>query len=261
MADILQVASELVNRQSACALCTVVRTAGSVPRHVGSKMLVASNGVLLAGTVGGGALESRVLELAQQAIAAGKPQLATFHLANPAQGDPGVCGGEVDVFIDPLLTTPTLIIIGAGHVGRALTHLAKWAGFHVVLTDDRPDWCTPESSPGADEYCVANAVEFLQKQPLTANTYVAMVTRGYPIDVNALPPLLNSQVPYIGVIGSRKRWLTTQKALLDLGIAESDLARVHAPIGLEIGAETPEEIALSIMAQIIAIHRQVKAGS
>jgi xanthine dehydrogenase accessory factor len=255
MPDVLQIAADHIQRNVPCALCTVIRTSGSVPRHAGSKMLVGAGGALLAGTVGGGAMESRVIELAVAATRDGKTRAAAYQLSDPASGDPGVCGGEVEVFIEPLLASPTLLVIGAGHVGRAVAHLAKWSGFRVLLADDRAELCAPDACPGADEYLAGPLQETLPRLALTPQTYVALVTRGYPIDVDALPILVQSPVAYIGVIGSRRRWITAMAALRERGLTDADLARIHAPIGLEIGAETPEEIAVSIMAEVIAMRR------
>jgi xanthine dehydrogenase accessory factor len=259
-ANVVELAASLVQRKTPAALCTVVRTRGSVPRHPGAKMLVDASGTLLAGTVGGGAMESQVIELARQCIADGKPRLSTYRLADPASGDPGVCGGEVEIFIEPLLSTPTLLVIGAGHVGQALIYLAKWAGFRVLLADDRAELCTAEAAPGADEYLPGPLSETLQRITLTPLTYVALVTRSYPIDVDSLPTLLDSPAAYIGVIGSQRRWLTTAKALRERGVSDEALTRIAAPIGLEIGAETPAEIAISIMAQVIAHWRQASSS-
>ena len=256
--DILQLATDLIQHNTPCVLCTVIRTSGSVPRHAGTKMLVGADGAMLAGTVGGGEMESRVIEQAKLSISDGKARLQSYQLANPQAGDPGVCGGEVEVFIEPLLTSPTLIIFGAGHVGRALTHLAKWSGFHVIVADDRAELCNPTACPGADEYLPGSIRETIGKLSLNPQTYVAMVTRGYPLDVEMLPQLLKTPAHYIGVIGSQRRWLTAAKALREKGIGEADLARIHAPIGLEINAETPEEIAISIMAEIIQARRTSK---
>ena len=247
--------SQRIQRGEPCALVTVIRTSGSVPRRAGAKMLVDAHGSILDGTVGGGEMESRAIQLAQQAIADGQPRTATYRLADLERGDPGVCGGTVEVFIEPLLSAPTLLVIGAGHVGRALVHLAKWCGFRVILNDDRADLCTPEQCPGADLYLPGPLAEQLDHAELTTQTFVAMVTRGYPIDVALLPHLLQSPARYIGVIGSERRWAMAAQALRAQGISESDLQRVHAPIGIEIHAETPEEIAISIMAQIIQIWR------
>lgn len=256
--DILSLAADLIQHNTPCVLCTVIRTSGSVPRHAGAKMLVGADGTMLAGTVGGGEMESRVIEQAKRALSDGKARLQSYQLANPQAGDPGVCGGEVEVFIEPLLTSPTLVIFGAGHVGRALTHLAKWSGFHVIVADDRAELCNPTACPGADEYLPGPMRETLGRLSHNPQTYVAMVTRGYPLDVEMLPLLLQTSVRYIGVIGSQRRWLTAAKALREKGIGEVDLARIHAPIGLEIDAETPEEIAISIMAEITQARRTTK---
>lgn len=236
------------------ALATIIGTSGSVPRHVGAKMLVYADGHFL-GTVGGGEVEARVLAAARAAIASGQPARVTHSLVDPASGDPGVCGGTIEVFVEPLPAPPAVLVIGAGHVGRAVARLAKWLGFRVLVSDDRPELCAPEAQPDADQ-CFAGAFEEqLPQMNVTAGTYVVSVTRSYPLDVKALPLLLATPAPYIGVIGSRRRWLTTLQELRAQGVSDADLARVHAPIGLEIGAETPEEIALSIMGEIIMLRR------
>jgi xanthine dehydrogenase accessory factor len=255
MPDLIVLAADHIQRGVPCALCTVIRSNGSVPRHAGSKMLAGADGALIAGTVGGGEMESRVLAEARLAIRDGRPRLARYHLSDPASGDPGVCGGEVEVFIEPLLPAPTLLIAGAGHVGRALARLARWMGFRVAVTDDRPELCAPDAFPDADERLPGPLAEQVARFELTPHTYVALVTRGSPIDAAALPALLRSPAAYVGVIGSRRRWLTTVQALKEQGVTDAELARVHAPIGLEIGAETPEEIAVSILAEIIRTRR------
>jgi len=258
--NVLGLASQCIERGDPCALVTVIRTGGSVPRREGAKMLVSADGAILGGTIGGGEMEGRAIALAQQAIADGQPRTATYHLADLARGDPGVCGGTVEVFIEPLLPAPTLLVVGAGHVGRALVHLARWCGFRVVVSDDRAELCTPEECPGADVYLPGPLSEQLDKVPITSQTFVALVTRGYPIDVAALPHLLRSPAAYIGVIGSQRRWAIAAQALRERGIDEEALRRVRAPIGIEIQAETPEEIAISIMAEIIWLRRGNCAG-
>lgn len=236
------------------ALCVVVRTRGSTPRRVGSKMLVYPDGRIV-GTVGGGETEHRVVQEALQALRDGRPRLLEYRLVDPKRGDPGVCGGEMHIYVEPVQPPPTLLVVGAGHVGRAVAHLGKWLGFRVVVTDDRAELCRAEDFPDADLCLAVPARELPQRVPITAQTYIALVTRGSPVDVDALPALLASPAPYIGVIGSRRRWATTVAALRARGIGEEDLARVHAPIGLDIAAETPREIAVSILAEIIAVYR------
>ena len=236
------------------ALATVIRARGSVPRHETSKMLVFTDGRIV-GTVGGGELENRTIEEAKQVAHEGTPRVITHTLVDPSRGDAGVCGGEVDVFIEPITPPPTLLVIGAGHVGRSLAHLAKWMGYRVVVTDDRAELCTREFIPDADEFVVGPMQEALARLHVDHQTYVACVTRGYLFDVDALPVLLDTPTPYIGVIGSRRRWTLALKGLRQKGVSDESLARVRAPIGLDIEAETPEEIAVSIMGEIILLRR------
>jgi xanthine dehydrogenase accessory factor len=235
-------------------LCTIVREHGSVPRHTGSKMLVYPDGQIV-GTVGGGEMESRVIRAAQAALESGAPQVLTYQLANPAAGDPGVCGGEVEIFVEPIEPVPTVLIIGGGHVGKALVHLAKWLGFRVALSDDRAEYCSADWAPGADEYWPVAVAELAERFRFNRQTYIVMPTRGVPLDVEALPKLLDKPQAYLGVIGSRRRWATARKRLAASGVAAERLDRVHAPMGLELNAETPEEIAVSIMAEIIMLRR------
>jgi len=236
------------------ALCTVIRTQGSLPRHAGSKMLVYPDGRIV-GTVGGGAMESRVIAEAKAALGDGTTRLVSYTLNNLQDGDPGVCGGTVEIFIEPIATPPTLVVIGVGHVGKALAEAGKWAGFRVIVSDDRAEFCNPTVLPGMDGYVVAAGAAVAAQIPLNQNTYVAAVTRGLPLDVSLLPPLLKADLAYLGVIGSRRRWALTAKALEDQGFSSEQLARVHAPIGLELDAETPQEIAISILAEIIMVRR------
>lgn len=237
------------------ALATVVSAQGSVPRHAGSKMLVRADGSIV-GTVGGGMLESQVIAGALAAIQDGKTRLHTYSLNDIEAGDAGVCGGTVQVFIEPAGLAPTLLVIGAGHVGKALAELAKWAGYRVVVSDDRADLCNPEYIPGMDGYVVCSPGEIAEHTIINAQTYVAAVTRGLPVDINLIPVLLETGAAYIGLIGSRRRWaLTVQQLKAERGITDDQLARIHAPIGLELNAETPHEIAVSILAEMIMVRR------
>jgi len=239
----------------AAALATVVSVQGSVPRHEGSKMLVRADGSIV-GTVGGGAMESRVIQEALAAMQDGKTRMPSYTLNDLAAGDPGICGGTVQVFIEPIGLVPTLLVIGGGHVGKALAELGKWSGYHVILSDDREEFCNPSYIAGLNGYVVCKPSEMPQKVKITAQTYIAAVTRGLPVDINLIPALLATEAAYIGLIGSRRRWALTIKALREEhGISEVDLARIHAPIGLELQAETPQEIAISILAEITMLRR------
>jgi xanthine dehydrogenase accessory factor len=163
----------------------------------------------------------------------------------------------VEVFVEPILPKPVLVVIGAGHVGKAVAHLAHWLGFRVAVNDDRAKFCTPEAVPEADEYYPSAMADLPKHLAITSWTYLVLTTRGVDVDVPGLPALLESPAAYLGVIGSRRRWAETRKQLLKAGMAEEKLARVHTPIGLDIRAETPEEIAVSILGQIIALRNKV----
>ncbi len=250
--DIYRAVVELENNREAGALCTIIDSSGSTPRHTGSKMLVYEDGHFV-GTVGGGEIESRVMQAAHEAMQDGKSRRLSYNMVDPSQGDPGVCGGTVEVFVEPILPQPTLVIIGAGHVGKAVAHLAKWLGFRVAVNDDRADFCTPEANPDADEFYPVPMADLPEQMRINSQTYLVLTTRGVTIDVPGLPAILESRAGYIGVIGSRRRWITTRNALIEAGVTEELLKRVHSPIGLELNAETPEEIAVSILAEIIAL--------
>ncbi|HNF95533.1 MAG TPA: XdhC family protein, partial [Anaerolineales bacterium] len=146
-----------------------------------------------------------------------------------------------------------LVIIGAGHVGKAVVHLAKWLGFHVVVNDDRAEFCTPEATPGADAYYPVEMGKLAESLKITNRTYLVVTSRGSSVDALGLPSLLESEAAYIGVIGSKRRWATTVKALKENGVKEELIAKVHSPMGLELQAETPEEIAVSIMAEVLLV--------
>ncbi|MEO8357483.1 MAG: XdhC/CoxI family protein [Chloroflexota bacterium] len=252
MKTVYQAISEIQNNNGSAALCTVVRSEGSTPRHVGSKMLVYPDGKFI-GTVGGGDLEHRVLDEAWMALGDGESRLLSYTMADPSRGDPGVCGGTVEVFVEPILPPAMIVVIGGGHVGRAVVHLAKWLGFRVAVNDDRAEFCNPESVPGADAYYAVEMGKLPEQLKINRHTYLIITSRGSSVDALGLPSLLDSDAAYIGVIGSRRRWLTTVKALKDKGVAEEKIARVHSPMGLELNAETPEEIAVSIMAEILML--------
>ena len=249
---IYQALSDLEKNNESAALCTVVKSEGSTPRHVGSKMLVYADGKFI-GTVGGGELESRVITGALESLTSGNAQTLSYTMADPSRGDPGVCGGTVEVFVEPILPPALIVVIGAGHVGKAVAHLAKWMGFRVALSDDRAEFCNPESVPDADAYYPVPMAELANQLNVTRQTYLVVTSRGSGVDAEGMPSLLDSDAAYIGVIGSKRRWLTTVKALKEKGVADEKIARVHSPMGLELNAETPEEIAVSIMAEILMV--------
>ncbi|MFZ4827006.1 MAG: XdhC family protein [Phototrophicaceae bacterium] len=236
------------------ALATVVATHGSMPRHAGSKMAIYADGRIV-GTVGGGAMEARVIEAGKQAILDGQARLESYTLNSLTAGDPGVCGGTAQIFVEPLGYPMTVLVIGAGHVGKALAGLAKWLGYRVVLSDDRADLCHPDVVPHLDSYIVCDPATITEQLDIQPHTYIAAVTRGLPVDLKLIPALLKTPSRYIGLIGSQRRWELTRRALLEQGVSDAEVQRIHAPIGLELEAETPNEIAVSILAEMIMVHR------
>jgi xanthine dehydrogenase accessory factor len=252
MPSIYQALADLETTRQSAVLCIVVKTSGSTPRHTTSKMLVFPDGHIL-GSVGGGELENRVIREAQASLQDGKTRNLAYNMIDPGRGDPGLCGGQVEVFVEPILPSPMLVVVGGGHVGKAVAHLAKWLGFRVAVSDDRPEFCTPEVNPDADEYYPLTLAELPLHLTITPQTAIVLTTRGSDVDVSGLPALLDTPARYIGVIGSRRRWNTTIKELNQLGISKEKIQRVHSPIGLGIGAETPEEIAVSIMAEVLMV--------
>jgi xanthine dehydrogenase accessory factor len=246
--------AEVERRGGSAALATVIRTQGSVPRHVGSKMLIFPDG-RTEGTIGGGELESRVIAAALQALADGAPRSLVYQLSDPADGDPGVCGGQVEVFVDPLRAIETIVVVGGGHVGKAVAHLARWLGFRVVVSDDRLEFASPQAVPEADVTIHCELADLPSQWEIDDRTYLVLATRNVTVDTAGLPALLNTPAAYIGVIGSRRRWETTAAQLREQGVPAEQIARVISPVGLELNAESPEEIAVSILAQIIQLRR------
>jgi xanthine dehydrogenase accessory factor len=257
---ILRELADAVDAGVPVVLATVVATRRSVPRHAGTKMLVFGDG-RLSGTVGGGEMESRVIEAAGEALRARRPRLLSYALVDPQRGDPGVCGGEVEIYLEPSMPPPTLFVAGCGHVGKAVLELGHWLGFRTVATDDRPEQVTEEAMPLADVLAPGAIRAAISANPVTAETAVVLVSRSVAYDVDAIPAVLATPAAYVGVMGSARRWAATRKGLLETGVTADDLSRVRAPIGVEINAETVEEIAVSIMAEVIGTMRAPIRGA
>ncbi len=217
-------------------------------------MLVFPDG-RMEGSVGGGELEARVLSEALAALKDGQTRVVEYSLVDRERGDPGICGGIVEVYVEAIQPQPTLLIIGAGHVGRALAQLADFLGYRVLVSDDRPEMATAAAVPQAAALYPMPMAELPGKLSINSQTYIALTTRSAEIDIKGLPALLDSPAAYIGVIGSRRRWAEARKKMEAAGIDKKKLDKVTSPMGLELNAETPEEIAVSIMAQIIMLRR------
>lgn len=243
-----------IERGDRVVMVTVVDTHRSVPRHAGSKMLVFADGSTR-GTIGGGEMEARIIALALESLSDGRPRLTRFELVDPRKGDPGVCGGDVQLYLEPYMPTPTVFIIGCGHVGRAVADLAHWTGFRVVAFDDRSDQVSPDVLPHADVRLHGAITDAIATCPITSDTHVVVLTRNMGLDLEMLPPLLGTGAASIGVMGSDRRWATTRSELERRGVPAEHLDRVRSPIGLELQAETPEEIAIAIIAEIVGSRR------
>lgn len=250
----LTAAAEALKRGESAALVTVIRSQGSTPQRAGAKMLVFADGRTV-GTIGGGCYENEAIGKARLAIADGKAALLHFELNDDfAQENGLICGGRMDVHVDPLLPDPRLYIVGAGHVGYHLARIAGDAGFRLHVVDDREKFANPDRFPDA-EIVVESIPDWLHRADIPAGAFVVVLTRGHQHDLDAMRALAARDLRYLGLIGSRAKVARIYAALLQEGLPVECLERVHAPIGFEIGAVTPAEIAVSILAELIAVRR------
>jgi xanthine dehydrogenase accessory factor len=233
---------------------TVVRAQGSTPQRAGAKMLVFADGRTV-GTIGGGCYENEAIGKARLSIADGRPVLLHYELNDDfAQENGLICGGRMDVHVDPLLPDPALYIVGAGHVGFHLGRIAADAGFRITVVDDREKFANDQRFPGAN-VVVEPIPDWLHRADIPASAFVVVLTRGHQHDLDAMRALAARDLRYLGLIGSRAKVARIYSALLGEGLPKECFERIHAPIGFDIGAVTPAEIAVSILAELIAIRR------
>jgi xanthine dehydrogenase accessory factor len=242
------------------ALATIVHTTGSIPSFESSRMLVWEDGST-AGTIGGGCVEADVWAAAKEVMQKEAPRKLTFHLNNEASYDNGlICGGTLEVFVEPILPQPMVYLFGGGHVSMAVARAASAAGFGVGVVDDREAFANRERFPMAQEFYTSFDDAFLKLQP-GASHYLVIVTRGHKEDMRVLAWAVRTQARYIGMIGSRRKVISVYKALEKDGYRIEEFERVFAPMGLEIGALSPEEIAISIVAELVAVRRNADPGA
>jgi len=240
------------------AIATIVNVRGSVPSFETAKMLIRDDGSIV-GTVGGGCVEAEVWQAAREVMESEKPRTLTFDLNQSPKYDTGlVCGGTLDIFIEPVLPAALLFIFGAGHIGRSLCAVAGNAGFDVTVVDDRNRYANHECFPDARQVICENFDEAMSKMSPTETSYIVIVTRGHRDDMRVLRWAVRTQARYIGMIGSKRKTITIFRELVKEGVQEHLFDRVHAPIGFDIGAITPEEIAVAITAELIAVRRRVE---
>ena len=242
------------------ALATIVHTNGSIPSYESSRMLVREDGSL-AGTIGGGCVEAEVWAAAKEVMHNEAPRKMVFNLNNEASYDNGlICGGTVEIFVEPILPQPMLYLFGGGHVSMAVAKAANAAGFAIGVVDDREAFTNPQRFPAAQEVFTSYEDSFAKIQP-NASTYLVIVTRGHKEDMRVLAWAARTEARYVGMIGSKRKVLSVYKALEKEGYKPEEFERIYAPMGLEIGALSPEEIAISIVAELIAVRRNAAASA
>jgi len=241
------------------ALATIVHTNGSIPSYESSRMLVREDGSI-AGTIGGGCVEADVWAAAREVMAKESPRKMVFQLNNEASYDNGlICGGTLEVFVEPLLPQPVAYIFGGGHISMALAKSASSAGFGIVVIDDREQFANQERFPMAQEIFLSYQEAFTRIQP-NPSSYLVIVTRGHRDDMRVLAWAVRTQARYIGMIGSKRKVLSVYQALEKEGYTPEEFSRVFAPMGLEIGALSPEEIAISITAELVTVRRNAHSA-
>lgn len=254
MSDLLEELLEARRAGRPCALATVAATKGSVPRHPGAKMIVYEDGSI-SGTVGGGKFESLVIVDALDCLSKKEPLLKTWPLREDQPDSFGaICGGEVTVLIEPQIPTHRLLIVGGGHCAQAIAKLAAECGFHVTALEDREDIL--EQCEAARQRLTDPAPAYIASRDWTKTDAVVIVSRHYNIDREALVAALKKGgMGYIGMIGSRRKVLQVYDQLKTEGITADQLATVYAPLGLDIGSDSPAEIAVSVLAEILMLLR------
>jgi xanthine dehydrogenase accessory factor len=251
--EVFAAVADALERGEPAALVTIVSTTGSTPQRVGAKMLVFGDGRIV-GTIGGGCYENDAFGKAREAILSRKPQLLHYELSDDFAQETGlICGGQMDVYIEPIEPAPELYVVGAGHVGFHLARLAHDVGFRVHVVDDREKFANAERFPTAAEIVVDDIPAWIARANIPPHAYAVVVTRGHTNDLEALRALAPRDLRYLGLIGSRAKVARIYDALTSDHISADVLKRVHAPIGLDIGAVTPQEIAVSILAELIAV--------
>lgn len=239
--------AELVDHAEACALVTVVRTVGSTPRAMGARMIVRAGGIS-EGTIGGGRVEQEAIALAAEVLATGSPRFVEMKLTQEL----GMCcGGQVSLFIEPIAVAPLLVVYGAGHVGRATAAAAMAAGYRVHVVDERADQLTAARFPGCSLHGDLEAPEI----PLVEGAFVLVTTHDHGLDQRLVERVLKRPHRWLGLIGSRRKAETTRQRLEAKGFEAAAIASVRCPVGVAIGAETPEEIAISIVGELVAVRR------
>lgn len=238
-----------------CAVATIVQVNGSIPSFESAKILVREDGSFM-GTVGGGCVEAEVWNAAREVIESEKPRHLSFSLGQDAAYDEGlICGGQLNIFVEPVIPQPRAFIFGGGHVSKGISKIATLAGFSTSIIDNREAFANQERFPEAEATYAEEYEDVFPKLPVNSSSYIIIVTRGHRDDMRVLRWAVNTPAKYIAMIGSKRKTISVVHELEKEGIAREAFDKVFAPMGLEIGAEMPEEIAISVVAEMIAVRR------
>lgn len=233
------------------ALATIVNVEGSIPSFRSAKMLVREDGSIV-GTIGGGCTEAEVWQAAKDVIASETPQMLDFNLGQDAAYDEGlICGGALKVYVEPILPLPQAVIFGGGHISKSLSKIASQAGFETVIVDDREAYANEERFPEAAATYAEEYEDAFKHLEVNAASYLIIVTRGHRDDMRVLRWAVEQDVGYIGMIGSKRKTTEVVKSLIADGVPLESLRNIHAPMGLDITACLPEEIAVAVVAEMV----------
>ena len=258
--DVFEELVEIRRRGHKAALCTIVEVEGSIPSFQSAKMLIREDGSMV-GTIGGGCTEAEVWNAAREVMETEKPRMLSFRLNQEAAYDNGlICGGQLNVYVEPVLPIPTAYIFGGGHISKSLSKVASLAGFRTAVIDDREQYANAERFPEAVEVYADDYENVFPKLEVSSSTYLIIVTRGHRDDMRVLRWAAQTEARYVAMIGSKRKTIEVAKQLVREGVPSEKLARVHAPMGFDIGAVTPEEIAVSVVAEMIHHRRRPQAG-
>jgi len=238
-----------------CAIATIVQVNGSIPSFESAKILVREDGSFM-GTVGGGCVEAEVWNAAGEVIETEKPRHLSFSLGQDAAYDEGlICGGQLNIFVEPIIPQPRAFIFGGGHVSKGISKIATLAGFSTSIIDNREAFANKERFPEAEATYAQEYEEVFEQLPVNSSSYIIIVTRGHRDDMRVLRWAVNTPAKYIAMIGSKRKTISVVHELEKEGFPREAFEKVFAPMGLEIGAELPEEIAISVVAEMIAVRR------
>jgi xanthine dehydrogenase accessory factor len=254
MLDIYRELIELISKGEQAALATVISSQGSAPRGAGAKMLIKKDHSVI-GSVGGGGVEQQLVQKAIEVMDSGVAQAVHLDLSGKGEEPTMICGGQVDVFIEPIQPQETIYLFGAGHVSQSTAEMAKMLDFRVVVIDPRAEYNNIDRFPHADVLMVEDYADVFTKLDPDKNSYIVIYTPGHVSDEQCLHFAVGTSAKYVGMIGSKKKVKEVKERLLQKGVLPGQLEGVHAPIGLAIHAETPQEIAISILAEIVKVKR------